>query len=108
MSASGREVLEAKARTTLSTRDVLITRNEGGPGYGDPLRRDPERVAADVRTGLCTREDAEAIYGVALSEGGFDAEATAPPRRRCRPNGSPTSIPVSEAVERYGVEGVGS
>jgi N-methylhydantoinase B len=108
VSAKGREVLEAKARTTLSTRDVLITRNEGGPGYGDPLRRDPEKVAADVRTGLCTRADAEVIYGVALSDGAYDAEATVSRRDAMKAERLADSIPVSEAIERYGVEGVGA
>ena len=112
VSAAGREVLEAKARTTLAPADVLITRNEGGPGYGDPLRRDPAAVAADVRTGLCTREDAEAIYGVALSGNGdgdgFDAAATAARREELKAERLAGAVPVSEAVERYGVEGVGA
>ncbi|HZO05214.1 MAG TPA: hydantoinase B/oxoprolinase family protein [Solirubrobacterales bacterium] len=108
VSARGREVLEAKARTTLSTADVLITRNEGGPGYGDPLRRDPAAVAADVRTALCTCEDAEEIYGVALDGDGFDADATAARREQLKAERLADSVPVGEAVARYGVEGVGA
>lgn len=46
-------------------------------GYGDPLTREPERVAADVRTGAVTEETAAAVYGVVLaSDGSVDAEAT--------------------------------
>jgi len=102
--AAGHEVLEAKARTTLSTRDVLITRTEGGPGYGDPLLRDPERVAADIRTGLCTAEDAAAVYGVALGAAGHDAAATERRRAAMRAARLADAIPVADAIERYGVE----
>ena len=38
----------------------------GGGGLGDPLTRDPEAVAADVREGYVSREAAERDYGVAL------------------------------------------
>jgi N-methylhydantoinase B len=106
--AAGREVLEAKARTTLSTSDVLITRNEGGPGYGDPLRRDPDAVAADLRSGLCTPADALAIYGVDVDDGEVDAVATASLRARIRAARLADAIPVAEAIERYGAEGVGA
>ena len=108
VSAAGREVLEAKARTTLAPGDVLITRNEGGPGYGDPLRRDPEAVAADLRAGLCTPEDATAIYGVAVKveDGTSDPLGTAALRSRIRTQRLADAIPVSDAIARYGAEGV--
>ena len=38
----------------------------GGGGYGDPLKRDPKRVAATVNRGWLSREDAEAVYKVVL------------------------------------------
>ncbi len=34
-----------------------------GAGYGDPKRRDPERVRADVEDGLITPERARSVYG---------------------------------------------
>jgi N-methylhydantoinase B len=37
-----------------------------GGGYGDPLRRAPKRVAASVNRGWLSREQAEAVYKVAL------------------------------------------
>lgn len=40
----------------------------GGGGYGDPLRRDPARVAATVNRGWLSREDAERVYKVALTD----------------------------------------
>ncbi len=50
----------------------------GGGGYGDPLTRDPQRVARDVRLGYVTPALALREYGVVLSdEGAVDAAATA-------------------------------
>lgn len=41
----------------------------GGGGYGDPLKRDPRRVAATVNRGWLSLADAEAVYKVALKDG---------------------------------------
>jgi N-methylhydantoinase B len=40
----------------------VVTGNGGGSG--DPKRRDPEKVRADIRNGLITPERAKAVYGV--------------------------------------------
>jgi N-methylhydantoinase B len=49
----------------------------GGGGLGDPLRRDPKRVAQDVRLGMVSAEAAIADYGVVLREdGSVDEDAT--------------------------------
>ena len=42
-------------------------RGRGG-GHGDPRRRDPTQVAADVADGLVSRESAERDYGVRLPD----------------------------------------
>lgn len=49
----------------LQTRagDVIRVITGNGGGYGDPRRRDPARVAEDVRNGLLTAERAREIYG---------------------------------------------
>ena len=50
----------------------------GGGGFGDPLTRAPEAVAADVEAGLVSRERARSAYGVVLDESGtLDRDATA-------------------------------
>jgi len=46
--------------------EAIGFRSGGGAGYGDPTRRDPERVAAAVNRGWISRERAEQIYRVAL------------------------------------------
>lgn len=46
--------------------DRLVFETAGAGGLGDPLDRDPEAVARDVRRGLVSREAAEREYGVVL------------------------------------------
>jgi N-methylhydantoinase B len=46
---------------------VIRIRTTGGGGWGDPLEREPERVAADVRQGKVSREGAAAGYGVVIT-----------------------------------------
>jgi len=62
----------------------LWTHGCAGGGWGDPLRRDPERVLRDVRDGIVSREMAQQVYGVLLSGDGrsVDAEATRDSRQR--------------------------
>jgi len=65
--------------------DVRIARGQhvrletpGGGGFGDPMTRDPARVARDVAFGHVSREKAASDYGVVLdASGAVDAAATA-------------------------------
>ncbi|MCS6817432.1 MAG: hydantoinase B/oxoprolinase family protein [Blastocatellia bacterium] len=50
--------------------DVFMMAWASAGGYGDPLLRDPERVAEDYREGRITREWARRAYGVLLDEVG--------------------------------------
>jgi N-methylhydantoinase B len=50
--------------------DEFVAFTAGGGGYGDPLRRDPERVADDVRDEIVSLRSALDDYGVVLGEGG--------------------------------------
>jgi N-methylhydantoinase B len=77
LSSEAREVLQTKDVTILAPGDVHLALPAGGGGYGDPFERRVELVANDVAAGLCTRETATDIYGVALlDDGSADAEAT--------------------------------
>ncbi len=67
--AAGRVTLKSGA--TLRTKgfqiipdgERLILELPGGGGMGDPLTRDPAAVAADLRNGLITAEEARTVYG---------------------------------------------
>jgi N-methylhydantoinase B len=49
----------------------------GGGGFGDPMERDPELVAEDVREGYVSPTVAHNVYGVVLtSTGDVDVYAT--------------------------------
>ncbi len=75
-----------KANKPLAPGDLVRVETSGGGGYGDPERRDPALVAADVRNGYVSRQAAETVYGVMLDEkGAVLAEATAARRDRLRP-----------------------
>jgi N-methylhydantoinase B len=56
--------------------DWFQMRLANGGGFGDPLDRAPELVAADVDEGRFTREDAARVYGVAVTHDGWVDVAT--------------------------------
>ena len=61
----------------LQAGDLVREETAGGGGFGDPLIRDPELVAEDVRLDYLTAEQAGARYGVVFeSDGGVDAVST--------------------------------
>lgn len=65
--------------------DVVRMESSGGGGYGDPLERDPSRVAEDVLHGYIAAADAETRYGVRLDDQlRVDVEATAAERAALR------------------------
>jgi len=67
----------------LETDDILANNTGGGGGYGDPIERDPIRVALDVRNGFVSVAAAVRDYGVVLDELTFvvDSDATAHERQ---------------------------
>ncbi len=88
--------LAGKGEHTIPEGDLLIFETPGGGGYGDPLARRAEAVAADVAKGLVSREAAERLYAVVLDEaGGLDAEATRARRPAAARSGgtAPTDSP---------------
>jgi len=48
--------------------DSIRVSTPGGGGYGDPLERDPDLVAIDVRRGYYPVSDAAEMFGVVLDE----------------------------------------
>jgi N-methylhydantoinase B len=61
---------------------VFVMTHPGGGGYGDPLARDPELVAEDVREQLVSPRAATGAYGVVLTLAGDVDHAATTARRR--------------------------
>jgi N-methylhydantoinase B len=59
--------LHAKALMDLKVSDVVHVDLPGGGGYGDPFKRDIEKVRWDVIEGYVTPDEAKEKYGVAVS-----------------------------------------
>lgn len=66
----------------LAKGDVLRLLSGGGGGLGDPILRDPEKVAKDVADDYITPEHAASAYGVILDESGEAPDLEATKRRR--------------------------
>jgi len=68
-------------RVKVKPGDLLVYETWGGGGCGDPLEREPAKVAFDVEAGLVSEQGA-LRYGVVLKNGKPDAKATASLRAR--------------------------
>jgi N-methylhydantoinase B len=78
------EYLPQKFETLELAGDVFEHTWSGGGGFGDPIDRDPDKVAEDVRNDAVSAEAARRIYGVVLADGGADHDATRDERERIR------------------------
>lgn len=83
---SGRhETLPGVSPTAIIKRgEVFNCVVQNGGGYGDPLLRDPSKVATDVVDGAVNRSTAERIYGVVLDADEVDEPATTARRDKIR------------------------
>jgi N-methylhydantoinase B len=73
------------AAEPLGPTDVIEWASPTTAGWGDPLSRPPEAVAADIGHGDFTPTDAERVYAVRLTRGGdVDRAATEALRRQRR------------------------
>jgi N-methylhydantoinase B len=82
--------------------DVIRVVGPGAGGYGNPFERPVESVAQDVRRGAVSLESARHDYGVVLSNGAVDREATVALRA-----GRPSKAePVTYAAERTAFEAI--
>ncbi|WP_370588763.1 hydantoinase B/oxoprolinase family protein [Pseudonocardia sp. C8] len=72
-----RDVMGGEVETGISLDDAVFVHWQSGGGYGDPLHRDPEAVATDVREARVSPAAATDVYGVVLDDAGqVAAEAT--------------------------------
>jgi N-methylhydantoinase B len=75
---SERELPSKVPHMGVAAGDTFVCEGPAGGGYGDPRKRDPEAVRADVLDGLISAATARRDYGVVLTEAGtVDAESTA-------------------------------
>ena len=89
--------LRPKGQQHIPVNDRLVLEMAGGGGFGDPSKRNPKRVALDVRNGLVTKKSAETDYLVKLlTDGSVDLEGTRAMRNGFREEtGSSVKDPVS-------------
>jgi N-methylhydantoinase B len=66
----------------LRTGDFFRLESPGGGGYGDPLKRAPDTVLADVREGYVSVAAAARDYGVVLGADGRSVDDAATARQR--------------------------
>ena len=78
----------------LGRGDAYMMQSGGGGGFGDPMGRDPELVAEDVREGCTSPAVALNVYGVRAHH--WRLKSTSPPRRHVarakRPRGPRTRL----------------
>ncbi len=72
------------ATSYLAPGEVFTMTWQGGGGYGDPLTREPDAVARDMREQKVTAEAARTVYGVIISDGVVDPAATTAERDQQR------------------------
>jgi N-methylhydantoinase B len=80
------KVMPSKFLMTAKPNDVFRVILAGGGGYGNPLERDPERVAEDVREEKLTIEYVRRQYGVVIDPATLAVDGAATARLRANPS----------------------
>ena len=70
------------ARRVMNKDDVVRMVTCTGGGYGNPLERDPEAVAWDVKNEYITADQAEKEYGVLVDPETFEIKGYTSNRRQ--------------------------
>jgi N-methylhydantoinase B len=69
----------------LEREDAFYLRWNGGGGFGDPLDRPLQKIAADLASGLVSAEAAHVVYGVVVdAQGKVDAQASTARRKQLK------------------------
>lgn len=53
----------------LTAGDIVTIETSGGGGFGDPQKRDPQRLAKDLADGMVSPQQAAALYGAETEKG---------------------------------------
>jgi N-methylhydantoinase B len=95
------EVVPGMLASTFAHGDVYRSITCGGGGVGDPLEREPERVALDVARRAVSRAEASRVYGVELDvQGTLDEQATAERRAAIVAERLAAAVPPRNPVDR--------
>jgi N-methylhydantoinase B/oxoprolinase/acetone carboxylase alpha subunit len=71
--------------TLKSGGDHLVVHGGGGAGVGDPMKRDPEAVAIDVRNEFVSVEMARDVYRVVIDPESLELDHAATEESRMPP-----------------------
>ena len=79
-----KQVVTGGVNQPMKPGDALINNSGGGGGWGNPFKRDPQRVLEDVRNEYVSVKSAEKDYGVVIEPKALtvDQKATAALRRK--------------------------
>ena len=79
-----KQVVTGGVNQAMKPGDALINNSGGGGGWGNPFKRDPQRVLEDVRNEYVSVKSAEKDYGVVIEPKALtvDQKATAALRRK--------------------------
>jgi acetone carboxylase alpha subunit len=90
--------------------DLYLNYLRGGPGFGDPLDREPQAIAADLNQGFLLPEYAQKVYGAVIAQDTkgrwtVDADKTADRRKEIREERLVRSVPTGQwmATERKNI-----
>jgi len=75
-------VLPTLISTVIQPGEVIFHQMAGGGGWGDPMTRDPNSVAEDVRDERVSVEAARVLYGVQLGKDGLTVDLVGTNRLR--------------------------
>lgn len=84
--------------------DLYLNYLRGGPGYGDPLERDPKLIEQDLNGNIVSPRFAESVYGSVLTKQGakwtVDADQTRHKRQQMRENRKARGVPARQWIAR--------
>lgn len=84
--------------------DVAMNYLRGGPGFGDPLERNPKHVEQDLNERYILLRYAEQVYGCVFNENDgvytVDLDATEQKRKQIRKERLDRSVPTTEWMEK--------
>ena len=68
------KILRTMVTEPVQMGDKIITKCQGGGGWGNPLNRDVEKVRNDVLNGLVSVQRARDVYGVIVDPENFQVD----------------------------------